>query len=393
MFDAEKQANRVRKAPRSLHHPHHVAHRLTIHSLETRSPRTPDKSAIVSAFRSISTQQTPGVHYIRLPDNRKGRKAAKEATDYWKAQWKILNQQDPPRLEENLYFIIDANPSTKSTILCPNSIVFAKNNELGQGCGASPTQYPGRKDPESSDGQSTEEPVTGRWRLKWVSQSKLEKIKHLERQAFSEAMQAAEASAKPDSYTASQLMRSVFDRLTAVAGLDDITWEFQFIEAPDVINATVSATGQVIVFSGLLKAIDNTRAEDEIAAVIGHEIAHVAAGHSKEYYGVHSLMSWILAPILPLVWGTCILPELLVITLPFGVVAGLVCMSLSRHRKKKQIISDAARIKQTSEWIRRGLSLILVEDLMDNVKALWQKKRKWGGSKRRQRNGEFLADG
>ena len=258
MYSIGKRLNSFSSAHRSLHHPRHVAHQLTIHSLETRSPRTPDKSAIVSAFRSISTQRTPGVHYIRLPDNRKGRKAAKEATDYWKAQWRILNQQDPPRLEENLYFIIDTNPSTKSTILCPNSIVFAKNNELGQRLWRIANPIPWSKRPRIVRWPvygfavyygglfltwlfcHEEEPVTGRWRLKWVSQSKLEKIKHLERQAFSEAMQAAEASAKPDSYTASQLMRSVFDRLTAVAGLDDITWEFQFIEAPGKLPATWS---------------------------------------------------------------------------------------------------------------------------------------------------------
>lgn len=71
-----------------------------------------------------------------------------------------------------------------------------------------------------------------------MSRSKIEKLKQLIiRRAFSADMQAA-GSAKPDSYPMSQLMRSVLDRLTAVAGLDDITWEFQFIDAPGKLLAT-----------------------------------------------------------------------------------------------------------------------------------------------------------
>ena len=84
------------------------------------------------------------------------------------------------------------------------------------------------------------------------------------------------------------------------------------------MNARVSATGQVIVYSGLLKVIDNSRAEDEIAAVLGHEIAHVVADHMIERQSIHSLTHWILAPIIPLAYGSYIFVELIVFTLPFG---------------------------------------------------------------------------
>ena len=101
------------------------------------------------------------------------------------------------------------------------------------------------------------------------------------------------------------------------------------------MNARVSATGQVIVYSGLLKVIDNSRAEDEIAAVLGHEIAHVVADHMIERQSIHSLTHWILAPIIPLAYGSYIFVELIVFTLPFGMVASLLRLLMSRHREKE----------------------------------------------------------
>ena len=256
MHSIGKRLNPFSNAFRSLHHPRHVAHRPTVHCLPTRWPRRPAKSAIRSAFRSIATQQIPGVHYIRLPHTRKGRKAAKEATDYWRAQWKILNQQEPPRLEQDLYFLLDVNPSTKSSILCPNSIIFATTDELGLKLWRIANPIPWSKRPRIIRWPvygyaiyygglllswlycHEEEPVTGRWQLKWMSRPGVEKAKQSQRQAFSAEMQAAEGSAAPDSYPTSQLIRSVLNRLTAAAGLDGITWEFHFIDAPGKLLAT-----------------------------------------------------------------------------------------------------------------------------------------------------------
>lgn len=101
------------------------------------------------------------------------------------------------------------------------------------------------------------------------------------------------------------------------------------------MNAVVSATGKIIVFSGLLKAIDSSKAEDEIATVLGHDIAHVIAGHRIEHQSIDSLTYWILAPIVPLAYGSHIVRELVIFTLPFGIVAGLVCSLMFRHREKE----------------------------------------------------------
>ena len=58
-------------------------------------------------------------------------------------------------------------------------------------------------------------------------------------------------------------------------------WEFVVFEAPGVLNAFAMPGGKVGVFSGLIDFCEN---EDQLASVIAHEIAHVAARHSHEKY-------------------------------------------------------------------------------------------------------------
>ena len=54
-------------------------------------------------------------------------------------------------------------------------------------------------------------------------------------------------------------------------------WEMAILETDDV-NAMVMPGGKIIIFEGLLKTAQD---QDQLAAVIGHEIAHVTAGHTK----------------------------------------------------------------------------------------------------------------
>lgn len=54
-------------------------------------------------------------------------------------------------------------------------------------------------------------------------------------------------------------------------------WQFEVFEGPS--NAFVLPGGQVAVFTGILEDFDN---EAQMAAVVGHEVGHVAARHSAE---------------------------------------------------------------------------------------------------------------
>lgn len=55
-----------------------------------------------------------------------------------------------------------------------------------------------------------------------------------------------------------------------------INWEVQTFES-DQVNAFALPGGKIGVYTGLLKV---AQTQDQLAAVIGHEIAHVIAGHS-----------------------------------------------------------------------------------------------------------------
>ena len=65
-----------------------------------------------------------------------------------------------------------------------------------------------------------------------------------------------------------------------VAQLDEpyrsYTWDLELFEVED-INAFAMPGGQIGVFTGMFRTATN---QDELAAVMGHEIAHVTRGHS-----------------------------------------------------------------------------------------------------------------
>jgi len=58
----------------------------------------------------------------------------------------------------------------------------------------------------------------------------------------------------------------------------DMYWELRIVDNP-TINAFVLPGGKIVVFSGILDVAEN---QHQLAAVLGHEVAHVTAGHPKE---------------------------------------------------------------------------------------------------------------
>jgi predicted Zn-dependent protease len=75
-------------------------------------------------------------------------------------------------------------------------------------------------------------------------------------------------------------VRAVAQRLVQAAGLSDRPWQYVVFEDPTA-NAFVLPGGQIGVNTGLLAIVDN---DDQLAAVIGHEIAHMTLNHAAERY-------------------------------------------------------------------------------------------------------------
>lgn len=77
-----------------------------------------------------------------------------------------------------------------------------------------------------------------------------------------------------------------------VAYRNEFAWEVYIIKDDDVLNAFATPGGYIFVYTGLINFLDS---DDQLAGVLGHEIAHSALRHSTEQmtkaYGLSALVS------------------------------------------------------------------------------------------------------
>lgn len=73
-------------------------------------------------------------------------------------------------------------------------------------------------------------------------------------------------------------IKRIGKRIAAVSGRSDFAWEFTVIDDPTP-NAFCLPGGKVFFYTGILKMTEN---DDQIATVMGHEIAHALARHGAE---------------------------------------------------------------------------------------------------------------
>ena len=64
--------------------------------------------------------------------------------------------------------------------------------------------------------------------------------------------------------------------------ISTLNWEFNVVESKQV-NAFCMPGGKIVVYTGLLNLVGNAaHADDELAAVMGHELSHALAKHANE---------------------------------------------------------------------------------------------------------------
>jgi predicted Zn-dependent protease len=74
--------------------------------------------------------------------------------------------------------------------------------------------------------------------------------------------------------------RVVSAALTDFPGTRDWKWSVAIINDPETVNAWCMAGGRMAVYTGLIDQLKLT--DDELAQIMGHEIAHALANHTAE---------------------------------------------------------------------------------------------------------------
>lgn len=96
-------------------------------------------------------------------------------------------------------------------------------------------------------------------------------------QAWSQTLAKSRVSRDPQ---ANRRVDEVANRIIQAAGLGNRPWEIVVFEDSNA-NAFVLPGGRMGVNTGLLRLVEN---DDQLAAVIGHEVAHTVARHAAERY-------------------------------------------------------------------------------------------------------------
>jgi len=113
-----------------------------------------------------------------------------------------------------------------------------------------------------------------------------DKIRSASATAFADLMRGANQkravlsrSESPEASRILDMVNRASSRVIEASGLKDrYNWGIVVVKST-TSNAEVLANGKIVVYGGLLQIAEN---EGQIAAVIGHEVAHLVARHKAE---------------------------------------------------------------------------------------------------------------
>lgn len=110
-------------------------------------------------------------------------------------------------------------------------------------------------------------------------------VDQMSAQSYLQTLKQADAKHKlnPD-VAQTERVRAISKRLIAQTGVfrqDALKWKWEVnVENNDQLNAYCMPGGKIMVYTGLINKLQAT--DDELAAVIGHEIAHALREHGRE---------------------------------------------------------------------------------------------------------------
>jgi metalloendopeptidase OMA1, mitochondrial len=128
-------------------------------------------------------------------------------------------------------------------------------------------------------------PSTGRTRFMSISSKEEE---YMSRQAYESVVSQYRQEFLPPYHPLVKKVKNVAERLIQVSGMSNLNWEFNVINSSE-LNAFVLPGGKIFVFTGIFEAAET---DDQLAAVLSHEIAHQILRHSAEKMSFFKLVMW-----------------------------------------------------------------------------------------------------
>lgn len=116
-------------------------------------------------------------------------------------------------------------------------------------------------------------PVTGRNQLILLSQAQETQMGLL---AFQELKKQEQIS---NSSKYNSALNRVASRITEVSHSPNLNWEYRVFKEDETINAFALPGGKISVYTGMFDVTEN---DAQLAAVLGHEVAHATARHGGE---------------------------------------------------------------------------------------------------------------
>ncbi len=126
-------------------------------------------------------------------------------------------------------------------------------------------------------------PITGRKQLNLVSDSEVLQSSLTQYKSYMSSATISGEKAQSEQVTrVGKKIAAATEAYLKANGLEsevkNFQWEFNLVKN-DEINAFCMPGGKIVVYEGLMKLVSS---DDELAVVLGHEVAHAVAKHSNE---------------------------------------------------------------------------------------------------------------
>ncbi|KAL9635660.1 MAG: hypothetical protein Q9204_002549 [Flavoplaca sp. TL-2023a] len=289
-----------------------------------------------------------------------------------------------PKPKEPLLLFIDDRPTAKATTIRPNAIVFTRTDELGQKLWKIAHPIP----------WSTKSrwirwpvyfvvglysllftlwyfyrervPITGRLQFQILGLYSPPPKGTPLKISYDEDVQKVLLA---DDDPRMMRVRSILDRILSASGQEHLEWKLTVLDCPDIANASITPFGLVLWYSGLFAAAET---DDEIAAVLSHEVAHVIAHHADATSSGQLLGILAMLPAAPFILGGMFIQELILPALPPMAIGAMILLALSRKREAE---ADKIGMLLMTEAGYEPSATVTYWRKMESIEQKWFKDR------------------